>query len=359
MASPTSVMPNIANLSQTSEKKTGGAEVVTEGKVEICRFLIKDINSDEAGHLLSSLYIDLIRSQHGLYDLVSTVFDVLNDKGLSSDSVYSHLWSLKLAGFTYQYGWRFCGGKTTQNSVKPNTLDEAEPRIISTLAIPLADGQKGRFIGSNIQFSIVVKSAALEEIDPTTTAQNEMERMRSLYPRVTEVPNEISADIFQQDWITAAEMGLCENLRSHFEIFTRGKNSWKPIGRDLIGYEPCKTKHPEWNLGRENEIIGLLMNAGYKFKKSWNNILKFAFINRSEGATSYHWHRLRNEDYFEIEHYGRNLSNERKIITAKVLAQKRMRSFLGSDLPKRDPHPSDKRSAKRWFDPWYNKWRFN
>ena len=84
--------------------------------------------------------------------------------------------------------------------------------------------------------------------------------------------------------------------------------------------------------------MGLLLNGGAKFKKSWNSIMQYAFVDRAETAASYQWYKLQKETY-RREYVGRGLSNGECIRLAKRLAKTHLRRCLESGAPKKQPHP--------------------
>lgn len=73
----------------------------------MCRFLVRNIQGG-LGYASADYRIELIKERHGLYDLVSSVFDILLREGLTHDSITSHLWKIQFAKRVYRNGWRHC-----------------------------------------------------------------------------------------------------------------------------------------------------------------------------------------------------------------------------------------------------------
>ena len=125
----------------------------------VCRFLIQNIQGGR-GYATSDYHIDLIKERHGLYDLVSTVYDILQRESLTSDRITSHLWDVTFAGKRYHNGWRrqqFPGEGAWDRPAKDNEVDEGERRILSSLVNHLERGQKGVFSGQSVKVSVHMK----------------------------------------------------------------------------------------------------------------------------------------------------------------------------------------------------------
>ena len=128
-------------------------------QLTVCRFLVKHIQGGR-GYATSDYHIDLIKERHGLYDLVSTVYDILQRESLTSDRITSHLWDVTFAGKRYHNGWRrqqFPGEGAWDRPAKDNEVDEGERRILSALVNHLERGQKGVFSGQSVKVSVHMK----------------------------------------------------------------------------------------------------------------------------------------------------------------------------------------------------------
>jgi hypothetical protein len=294
----------------------------------VCRFLIKNLQGGE-GHAKAEYRIDLVTSTHGLLDIVLKVFEVLQKERLTTDIYSSHLWSLTLAGTKFENGWRMLHHSGPGPGWKMNHLDEEDIRLLKDLAKPLSEGQKGRFSGASVKFDIVVEKAFVASIDPTKV---------KAYPKLTAVEHHVSSKL-DADWLSNQQQEDCALKRAAWADYYQGDNVWK---RDRRTREmvPGKPEHGRWGPD-ELEIMGLLMKAGCKFKKSWKNILEFALVDRAETSASGQWYKLQKESYC-LDYIGRNKSNEERILLAKRLAKSRMETFLETAVPKLEPHPWEK-----------------
>ena len=88
-----------------------------------------------------------------------------------------------------------------------------------------------------------------------------------------------------------------------------------------------------WGWG-EIELLGLLINAGHKFKKSWKNILQHGLVNRQESATSVKWYQLAkggmvqtSGNYATLKNFGKGKSDNAKVRLAKKLAKARVEAM--------------------------------
>lgn len=311
-----------------------------EGELVVCRFVIKglegagrDLENDLSGYATSDYYIDLVKQHHGLYDLVCKVYDILRKERLSRDSVYSHLWNLRFAGKVFRNGWRLKNFQTGEYDRAANSadIDDREPRILSSLAKPIANGQKGQFWGDvkfTAFFEVEVVNVAFETLDASADL--------SAYPKVSKVASAVVSGSVEDDWIEQSEKDSCATRRSQWQHYLSKESSWK---RDRAGgYVPAKPVQPAWG-DDETRIIGLLINAGAKFKKSWTGIMQYAFLDRAETAASRMWYQLRGKESYRIDRIGGNMTNQARIQLAKRLARRRMQHFLEKDVPKRDQHP--------------------
>lgn len=309
-------------------------------KHTVCRFLIKNLQGG-GGHAKAEYRIDLVTSKHGLLDMVVKVFEVLQKEKLTADRYSSHLWSLTLAGTNFENGWR---SHHSGPGSKMNHLDEEDIRLLKDLAKPLADGQKGRFSGESAKFDIVVEKAVVASIDPTKV---------KAYPKLTAVKNPVSSKL-EADWLSNQQQADCAMKRAAWIDYYQGDNVWKRDQHDHRSQElvAAKPEHGRWSPD-ELEIMGLLMKAGCKFKKSWKNILEFALVDRAETSASGQWYKLQKATY-HLDYIGRNKSNEQRILLAKRLAKSSMETFLENAVPKLGPHPWEKTEAilrkRGWID---------
>lgn len=305
---------------ETNDQQASMDSLAADEPLVVCRFFVKDLKGG-GGYAKSDYYIDLVVGKHSLYDLVQNIFDVLSEERVTTDDVVAHLWHFDLADTKYANGWRGC-----TFGWNGNHLDECEPRPLNGLEQALANGQKGKFNGESAAFDVLVENTRLQEINAS--------QLKS-YPLVTPVATAVTTDI-EDDWIREGSKDECSQLRSAWEHYYAGMNVWKRDG-DTEGFIRAKPDRPRWG-GAETEIMGLLINAGGKFKKSWDGIMQYAFLDRAEGAASQSWYKLRKEAY-RREYIGRKKSNGERIVLAKRLAKSYMLKMMAAGAPKRGIHP--------------------
>lgn len=184
--------------------------------------------------------------------------------------------------------------------------------------------------------------------------EDDQRNNKTAYPKVAKVELSISGAV-DDDWIVSDGdvRARCDDLRSAWSRYYSGLNGWKTDwdSREFSReYVRAKPQSPQWG-GDEVKIIGLLLKSGCKFKQSWRNILQYAFIGRSEGATSMKWYSLNSKEWYRIRYVGEYIeTDEERVRLAKRLAKKMMTSFLEKGAPGRDPHPDadlDRRLRKR------------
>jgi hypothetical protein len=260
---------------KSQDIKPAAAAATTTASSLVCRFRTAQLQG-RRGYAKNDYYVDLVMSKHGLFHLVESVFGIFH-AGTRSGFLQFHQTK-------FSYGWRDCPGV--------NYLDEQEPRLLQTLS--LEDGQKGSFKGASAEFDFVVVDAAFEDID---AAKSES------YPKITPIPNTITSEL-SDDWITKDMKQQCYCQSAKWKSYYEGENEWRrdreSPSYDWVLRQPIR---PCWR-NEECEIMGLLLNAGCKFKKSYRSILQYAFTDRSEAATSGEWYKLQREDYLR-EYYGR------------------------------------------------------
>lgn len=335
----TAVSPEGDSVSTEESAARGGNGVdcatktveTSSAKISICRVLVTDLKGGR-GNAKTDYRIDLEKSKAGLYDIVDLIYTILRKEKLTSDSIHSHLWNLQFGGMTYQNGWRrkmtpYADAEYDRPSNEYD-LDEGQRRILNSLEKPIEIGQKGQCSGESAQFSFVVENANVEvEDEPTNTPP--------VYTCITAVPIKGPSKV-ENDWVTSDERSRALQLSSAWQSYMQGENSWK---RDRRTHEYIRTKPlPRCWSGDEVEILGLLINAGAQFKKSWTSIMQFAFIGRAETATSGQWYKLKKEDY-RREHTGKGLSSAECIRLAKRLSESLLRRQFENGAPKKEPHP--------------------
>jgi hypothetical protein len=186
------------------------------------------------------------------------------------------------------------------------------------------------------------------DIDNTSAAS--AGRVKEFIKRWAAVSVPLSSDLADADWISETCKQNTLRLRQEWATYMGGPRVWKykrpwdrrddddDVDIDDDGYYLAKPLSPPWTPS-EFEFLGLLLQAGCKFKKSWDNILKYVLVNRAEPATSYQWYKLQNEGY-RLEWFGRGLQKTEMIVLVKRLAQPAIQNALAAGVPPLVPeHP--------------------
>ena len=293
----------------------------------VCRFLISQLR---AGTNLSDCdyYVDLVLHKHSLYDIVVQVFEEIWSKKLTSESMHRHLWSFKWIGRVYVNGWRDAPRwSQDEMGASGNHIDEKEPRLLANLG--LEAGQRGRFEGQSALFSVT-----LIEMNGVIASSIDS------YPQTTPVPQNFTNKL-DADWLSDEEKQQCEVLIEKWCEYFNGDNAWRrkrDYDREGPRYELKKPAFPEWR-PEEVLLMGLLINADCKFKKSWSSILQFAFPDRRETACSGMFYKLKGNQNYRVAGFGQGLASSELVLQAKTMAKGRMREFLASGPPKIGPNP--------------------
>jgi hypothetical protein len=226
----------------------------------------------------------MILEVHGLYDLVSAVYDIAHSQKCTHDSINAHLWDIEFNNKVYCNGWRHCNfnGEWDQPACEKD-VDFGERRMLSELSV--RKGQGGRKSGSSLSFDLVVI-----DVSETVLSKNVLVKIpqsllvsgksfdlcgggkegdkNATYPKVAIVPCDITGNL-SEDWIGSDTKSQSLQLRDAWRRYNGGLNGWKfDYGLRPADWIPSKPLSPPWSL-EEREIIGLLISSGCKFKKSW------------------------------------------------------------------------------------------
>ena len=300
--------------------------------------------------------MDLLVDEHGLFDLVQKVFDVLRStEKITTDNCESHLWSLTFHRVKYDNGWR--GHEQHYLEEERRTLhhiDSQEPRLLADLLDDLAPGQTGRFSGESASFDIVVVDSNLvqqEHDDPAAAGTP------ASYPRATALAL-VWSGALEDDWITTMTdddddlswLSQAIDLRERMQAYMQSNtSSWRrnPKYRyeeDDPDWIRCKPLAPQWS-PEENRIMGLLIKSGCKFTQSWNVLLQYCMVNRAKTAASGRWYKLQQSSYM-LEYIGKDLkSKAERIVFAKRKARAMLERALERGIPSSE-HPWAKTVTK-------------
>ena len=161
-------------------------------------------------------------------------------------------------------------------------MDWGERRMLSELYVRL--GQEGRKSGESLAFDLKVL-----DVSKTVSSKDVLVNIPQCilfsddrfeqcgggkkgdtnvtYPKVAKVAMSISGTL-SEDWIDDATKAQSGQLRNVWIRYNSGMNGWKR-NRTTGDWLPCKPISPNWGQGDEFKIIGLLINSGCTFKKSW------------------------------------------------------------------------------------------
>mmetsp|Transcript_21444 Transcript_21444/g.35500 ORF Transcript_21444/g.35500 Transcript_21444/m.35500 type:complete len:386 (-) Transcript_21444:80-1237(-) len=304
----------------TKQEALSSVDLSADDKT-VCRFLIQNIQA-RSEHAKSNYHVDLLVSQHGLFDIVLQVWEILMNESLTQDLYTSHLWSLQFNKVRYSYGWRRCSGATVKNH-----LDEES--IIPLKDLNVSTGQKGHFNGESASFDFVLVDADYKH--PAAAVDE--------YPKTTALAASFTSDL-SNDWIhsnAGLEQAALEFRKNYKEYIQGDQNEWRH-DRQTYEFVLCKPESPRWT-HEEETIMGLLLRAGCKFVKSWKSVLQYTLVHRAQTAASGQWYKLQREAY-RLEYIGRNLDTEARMVLAKRLAKSHLESALEQGVPPTSPpHP--------------------
>jgi hypothetical protein len=203
-----------------------------------CRFLIQNLKrgTGVGGFAMSDYHVDLVIGQHGLFDLIVQVFDILRSPAekLTSDSYYSHLWDFDFAGVPYTYGWRAHDKNEIRNSSSESTfngkhhIDEETIHPLDKLPTPLAVGQKGSIGGRSSSFDVtLVKLVVVDDKDSGYTSAASAGREKEFIQRWAAVSVPFSSDLADADWISETCKRDVSRLRQEWAHYMGGLRVWK------------------------------------------------------------------------------------------------------------------------------------
>lgn len=279
------------------------ADDSANGNYKVCELVIQNLKAAR-GHAKTNYTVSMLVGKHGLFDLVVKVFHILQEEKLTYDQYYSHLWSVVFDGKRYHNGWR---GRGIPEGPQDH-VDDEDTRLLHTLGLKV--GQKGKFEGESASFDFVVKKIS-------GVPAKDVE-----YPKYSAIQTSFGSAL-SDDWISDDQKTECLQARDKWEAYYSGNNASKRDRRSrTFEIVACKPEAPQWD-NQELELLGLLINAGHKFAKSWNTILQHALVSRPKSATSGQWYKLQKEAY-RREWYGRGKSSAEMTLLAKRLAKSRV-----------------------------------
>ncbi|GKY98523.1 hypothetical protein MPSEU_000809400 [Mayamaea pseudoterrestris] len=330
-SSPTTMATNAASSPPTSSTENA--------PMTHCRFLVSQVRTHK--HADCEFHVDLIREKHSLFTLVALIFKEFHNKHLTHDDYYSHLWNLFWNNEEFQYGWQDCPQVRILEMFEERKKHIGDKHQQFLKTFDLQTGQKGSFEGRSATFSITL-IGLMPDVDASSIES---------YPKIVAAPLTFG-DKLEADWLSRDDATRCLTLADYWYYWYEGENEWRLIDGDEWSLRRPLFK--EWTAD-EMDLMGFLINGNCKFKKSWNSILRFALLDRREGACSQMWYKLKGPQNYRLEEgCGRGLSADRCIRHAKIMAKGRIRQLLSEGSPRRKPHPlvhAEQECRKRgWID---------
>lgn len=286
----------------------------------VCRFLVQSLCSSK-GRAKNDFYIDLVWSVDGILTLVKSVFGILKKHQKLEESYRTLHWRLHFQGDVF-------------------TLADPETHHFQLLRYALQDGQIGWFEGSNASFRFTVLHSHLEEICPSRIGKYpkiDVVGMLRTRPALATTFQTFTASM-KDDWLSDGLKIQAQEFQKKFRKFMGGANVWNQNATgDFFRDRP---KPPKW-IEKEEEVIACLIQSSIKFQEAWQNILRYAFVNRSEVGVAQQWYKLRKRSN------GRPLESpldpscteSMLIVQAKALCSEILQDHLRTGVPELGEHP--------------------
>jgi len=276
----------------------------------VCRFLVQGLCSSR-GRTKSDFHVDLVLSVDGLLSLIKAIYGILNKHHKILDHYRSLHWRVHFHGDVY-------------------TLSDPEIHHFHLLKHPLANGQSGWFEGSNASFRFTVVQAVSNEICPSKLCD---------YPRISLLPSQPVAftEEMKDDWLSDRLKIQAHDYRIQFREFMGGANVWQ---KDECGeYYRDRPRSPKWSIAEE-KIMALLIHAGCKFQESWLNVLRHAFVKRSEAGTAQQWYKIRKKQKNGTDSSdSENSGGDGALAQVKTMSLNFLEKQLKEGVPELGEHP--------------------
>jgi hypothetical protein len=289
----------------------------------VCRFQIQSLCSSK-GRAKDDFYIDLVWSVDGLLTLVKSVYGILKKFQKLDESYRTLHWRLHFQGDVF-------------------TLADPETHHFHLLRYALQDGQSGWFEGSNSSFRFTVLHTHLAEICPSRIGNypkiEVVERLRT-QPANNSITTRTFTDLMKDDWLSEEQKVQAQDFNKRFREFMSGANVWNQNATgDVFRDRP---KPPKWS-EKEEEVILCLIQSGFKFQESWQNILRHAFVNRSEVGVAQQWYKLRRRGKERSSESLNSLTACMLIVRSKALCIEILGNHLKTGVPELGEHPQKRK----------------
>ena len=312
-----------------SNKKQGtSASSIADGNV--CKFRVSGISYGT--ERAEDFDVVLLPSVHGLYDLVDAVFRHSLTEFTNGWTISSRMWKI-------DYGHETFASMVTEElyefeDKKPVVCDSLHRCIFAsaemTKVAPLNNDSttRGEFRLDHRPLEFRFKKLAKDTNETTTIDVNDPDVLKE-HPKCIPMANAIkyTANVGATDYVSKSQEADIQELSESFVNFFQGLNSWSELGRRSQEWMPAKPVSPIYSR-IEAEIIGLFINAGWKFANSYKSGLKYAMPHRAKAGLQMKWYYFAKKNHYQVECIGRGLSNDRKIIRAKKLCKELMEEML-------------------------------
>jgi len=357
-SSTTSAATNTATI--LAEAATVVTPPAKTKPLSVCKFTISSIyHGPENDDNFSVL---LIPSQHGLYDLIDAVFKHSLTKLTEGWTIDSRMWTVDFDNTKSTNNSTSTTSTATSASVKkkakfvslieesmlefydatPLVCDREQRRIFSDLetsdVFPFEKNSKGYFEFDHrpVKFRFTLAEVRVADLEVDSRDKNAIEQ----YPKCQPIESAITITaVGEAEFVTPEEQRIIKQLSAAYTSFYQNLNGWQ-LERRTRRYKPAKPSAPEWS-NAEIEMMGLFMNSGWKFAKSWKCGLMYAFPHRTKSSAQGKWYALQKESY-RIESAGRTLSPNQKVIRAKKLCLELMEEMIEQGAPQPIRKPKDR-----------------
>ena len=242
------------------------------------RFSVHDIvewNEEARCHERRNDVIISATGELGLYDLIDAAFTARAE----FEFIDSHIFSASLAGTNYGGPFEGCAFE----GALPCTKEDAVPFASLNLQV----GASGAYKMESVTF----------EYKLTAIAPEEQQHAGRVYPFTEEAPAVAFTGAEAADHLTPAEAAAATQFGEEFAAAAVGNNTWVLVRTAASStYVAGKYKPPSWtdHMGNSGHplfqahecMIGLLLRAGWSFAKAWKNVLQYAFLDRTKGASA-------------------------------------------------------------------------
>ena len=162
------------------------------------------------------------------------------------------------------------------------------------------------------------------------------------YPKIYVVKSQsIYTSEMKDDWLSDELKEEAKDFHRRYREYMNGANVWN---QDASGeYFRDRPKFPKWT-SKEDEILARLVHSGFKFQESWQCILRFCLLNRSEVGTAQQWYKVRKRQLLDTLSDS-DQSREDMIVQAKEASIDLLEKHLKAGVPELGDHPLKRKNS--------------